>query len=277
MGTHDPIITHRGGQIAYRLRGAGPNVLMIQGVGVHGDGWLPQVEAMQSRFTCVTFDNRGMGRSDPPPKGEPLTVQSMADDCAVLMQRLGWTSAHVIGHSLGGAVALQLALDAPQHVDSLSLLCTFASGRDAAPMTMRMLYLGMRTRLGSRSMRRSGFLQLVMSRRGIAATPDAGLLAVELEPLFGHDLADQPPVVNQQLKALRAFDVSDRLNELAAIPTLVVTAAEDPIAPPRAGRRLAQGIPGARYVELDNASHGVPIEQPARMNELLIEHLSANP
>ena len=267
-------IEHRGGRISFRVRGGGAPVVLIQGVGVHGDGWLPQVDALRSRFTCLTIDNRGMGGSEAPPSNVPLTVESMADDCRAVMTHLDWLNAHVVGHSLGGAVAQQLAVTSPAMVSSLSLLCTFASGRDAAPMTLRMIHLGMRSRVGTRRMRRAGFLRLVMSRRGFAAC-DVETTAARLEPLFGHDLADQPPIVDRQLKALRQFDLADQLPALANITTLVVSAAEDPIAPPSGGQRLANAIPGARHVELPDASHGVPLEQPDRVNQLLLDHLTA--
>jgi pimeloyl-ACP methyl ester carboxylesterase len=71
---------------------------------------------------------------------------------------------------------------------------------------------------------------------------------------------------------MRRCDPSSRLGNLAGLPALVVSASYDPIAPPRAGRRLASLLPGARYVELEDASHGVPIEQPDRINALLTEH-----
>jgi pimeloyl-ACP methyl ester carboxylesterase len=74
---------------------------------------------------------------------------------------------------------------------------------------------------------------------------------------------------------MRAADATPRLAELAGVPTLVVSAAHDPIAPPRAGRALAAGIPGARYVEMPDASHGAPIHQAGQVNALLLDHLTA--
>jgi pimeloyl-ACP methyl ester carboxylesterase len=76
----------------------------------------------------------------------------------------------------------------------------------------------------------------------------------------------------KQLGAMKRFDATPRLGELAGIPTLVVSAAHDPIAPPNAGRAIAAGIPAARYVEFADASHGVTIHQAARINGLLLEH-----
>jgi len=246
-------------------------VVLIQGVGVAGSGWTPQVDALRAEFTCLTFDNRGMGASQPIGSA-PVSVRQMADDTRWLMSQLGWESAHVVGHSLGGPVALEMALTHPPGVRSLSLLCTLARGRDATALTWRMLWLGMRSRIGPRRARRRAFLEIVMPPSALEGA-DRDALAAELAPLFGHDLADQPPVAMKQLAALRAFDATGRLGRITHTPTLVVSAAHDPIAPPRHGRALAEAIPGARYVEFAGASHGLPIQHAARVDELLLEHL----
>jgi pimeloyl-ACP methyl ester carboxylesterase len=267
-------IDHRGCRIVYEVRGQGSPVVLIQGVGVHGGGWRPQVDALSERYTCLSYDNRGMGQSQP--AGAPIeqvTVEQMAEDVEALMQAEGWDTAHIVGHSLGGLTALHLALTAPQRVRSLSLLCTFAGGRDAAPPTPRMIWLGARSRIGTRRMRRRAFLQIVMPPEALAES-DPEKLAEQLAPLFGHDIADQPPIVSAQLAAMRAYNATPRLGELAGMPTLVVSAFHDPIAPPRAGRTLAGGIPGARYVEIPDASHGVPIQSPDQINALLLDHFA---
>ena len=124
-----PVVEHRGCALSYAVRGEGPPVLLIQGVGVHGSAWRPQVEALSARYRCLSFDNRGLGRSQP--RGAALSVEQMAEDAQALMDAQGWDSAHVVGHSLGGLIAQHLALSARARVRSLSLLCTFSRGRDA--------------------------------------------------------------------------------------------------------------------------------------------------
>jgi pimeloyl-ACP methyl ester carboxylesterase len=261
---------YHGCRFAYRVEGSGPPVVLIQGVGVAGSGWNPQAGALRGEFACLTFDNRGMGASQPI-GGAAVGVRQMADDTLWLMSQLGWQSAHVVGHSLGGPVALEMALSQPARVRSLSLLCTLARGRDATSLTGRMLWLGLRSRIGPRRARRHAFLQMVMPPDALHGT-DRDALAAELAPLFGHDLADQPPVAMKQLAALRAYDARDRLGQVSA-PTLVMSAAHDPIVPPRHGRALARAIEGARYQEFPDASHGLPIQHAARVNELLRAHL----
>jgi len=260
---------HGGCRFACRLSGNGIPVLLIQGTGVQGDGWQPQVAGLVAQCQCLTFDNRGMGQSQP--TGTLISVAQMAEDARVLMDMSGWSSAHVVGHSLGGPIGLQLALDAPERVRSLALLCTFARGRDVFPLTPRTLGLALRMQIGPLAQRRRAFLNLVMRTAGLAvAEQDA--LAEHLGTLFGHDLAVQPPIANQQLAALRACDLTTRLGEIAT-PTLVVSATYDPIAPPKLGHVLARGIREAIYVEIPDASHAVTVQYADRINELLMRHL----
>src|SRR5262245_25412040 len=121
-------------------------------------------------------------------------------------------------------------------------------------------------------MRRRGFLRLVLPPRTPA---DTDALALRLTELFGHDLADPPSIVGRQLRAMRRADPSARLRTLVGLPTLVVSSAHDPIAPPRAGHALAALIPGARYVEVPDASHGLPMTHADLINQLLYRHFTA--
>ena len=248
-------------------------MVLIQGVGVHGGAWAPQISALASHYECLSFDNRGMGGSQP--VGAPLTIEQMAEDTLALMDAQGWASAHLVGHSMGGLIALHVSLSARDRVRSLSLLCSFARGRDATKLTPGMLWTGLRTRIGTRAQRRNAFLEIVMPP-SVLATSNLGNLAAEFAPLFGHDLADQPPISMKQLSAMNRYDATPRLSELAGLPTLVVSAEHDPIARPEIGRVMAAAIPGAKFVEIPDASHGVTLQHPHKITALLSEHLSGN-
>jgi pimeloyl-ACP methyl ester carboxylesterase len=244
---------HHGCEITYAVRGAGPTVLFVLGVGVHGDGWLPQIEEVTAGHMCLTFDNRGMGRSLP--SGTPVTVEQTAEDARAVLNAELIGSTPEVGQSLADLVALQVALSFRDRVRSLSLLRTFPSGWAAAPLTLRMIWLGLRSRVGARRKRRRSFLRLVLPA---GQDPRKAGLADRLAVLFGHDLADQTPIIRGQPRAMRAANLEGRLSELAVVPTQVVSARHDPIAPPRAGRRLQNGIPGPRYVKAADASHDLP-------------------
>ena len=262
------VVAREGCYLHYTVRGSGPPMLFIQGVGVQGDGWLPQIDELSAGFTCHSFDNRGMGRSQPVEAA--ITVDRLANDATAVLDAERVRSAHVVGHSLGGLIALQMALSHRERVKSLSLLCTFSGGKTAAPLTNRLFWLGLATRIGTRRMRRRAFLRLVMPPGKLT---NAEHMAERLSTLFGHDIADRAPIASQQLAALRKADVSPWLSELDGLPALVVSGAHDPIAPPSAGAALAAGIPGARYVEVADASHTLPITHADLTNRLLREHL----
>jgi len=268
-----PFLTTPAATIHYTREGQGPPVLLIQGVGVVGEGWRPQIEGLSNRFALVAFDNRGFGRSVI--RDGRLTIEDMAADALAVMAAEGFDSFHVAGHSMGGVIAQAVALHAPARVRSLAFLCTFARGKDGAAMSMPMLITSMRVRIGTRAMRRNAFLELIMPARYLATT-DRAALANRLTPLFGYDLANQPFFVMKQLNAMSLYDAGPRLADLSAIPTLVVSASEDRVAPVRNGRALAAAIPGAKYIELTDAAHGVTMHRADEINAILADHWARN-
>lgn len=265
-----PVLSTYGARVSYARVGTGEPVLLIQGVGAIGKAWTPQVEALKQRFSVITFDNRGIGASTIT-EGR-LTIESMADDALAILDAEGIDRCHVVGHSMGGLIAMQLALISPRRVKSLALLCTFPDGQSGVRLTRNTFFTGIRTRLGTRNMRRNAFLSLVLSKAGMRSE-QLRTLATEMTDLFGRDLADQPSIIMKQLRAMSRFDPTWRLRCLASIPTLVVSGEEDRIAVPAYGRKLAGAIPGAAYLQLEKAGHAVPIESPESINRLLAEHM----
>ncbi len=255
----------------YDVAGEGQPVLLIQGAGVTGSGWGPQVAELAGEFQCLSFDNRGIGMSAN--GSRTLTIEQMAGDARALLDGAGWESAHVVGHSMGGLIAQQLALDAPERVRSLALFCTFAKGSQAARISPRVLWMAIPTRIGTRAMRRRAFLRMLFPRDFLAEC-DSRLLALKVGAVIGRDLADSPAIMMKQLAAMRTHDCVQQLHRLSNIPTLVVSAREDPIALPVYGRELSERIPGSRYVEIPGASHGMTIQMPGRVNHLLQHHFA---
>ena len=266
-----PHVKVEGARIHYLQEGQGPPVVLVQGVGVIGNGWKPQVDGLRDRYSLITIDNRGIGRSASEGR---LTVEAMADDVLAVADAAGLDRFHLAGHSMGGIIAQQVALTARARVTSLALLCTFFKGAQGTMVAPAMLPAAIRSRVGTRRMRRRAFVELVMPR-AFLATQDRDQVCADLADLFGRDLADQPPIVMQQLRAMGRYDASARLATLAGIPTLVLSGAKDGIAQPVFGRALAAAIPGARYVEIPDAGHAVPIQKADQTNEMLAAHWSA--
>jgi pimeloyl-ACP methyl ester carboxylesterase len=254
--------------LAYRLDGEGPPLVMIQGVAAYGTSPNPQIEILKHHYECLSFDNRGIGASQP--AAREVSVPQMARDTLALMQHAGWTSAHVVGHSLGGLTALEVALLNKSRVRSLTLLNTFARGADASRMTAKLLWILLRLRFAPRFIRRDAFMELVLPP---GYKGDAKKVAKVLSGVFGHDIGDMPSAARQQLKAMKACDVTPELAQLAGIPTLIVTGEKDVIARPDSGRSLAAGIPGAKYVEIPGASHAFPILEAERCAALTVRHI----
>jgi pimeloyl-ACP methyl ester carboxylesterase len=266
-----PVLELAGTRLSFGTAGGGDGLpaLFIQGVNVAGQGWRPQVAELSRHRPVAWFDNRGIGQSTP--AGE-VTIEVMAADALALLDALGWRRAHLVGHSMGGIIAQEAALQAPGRVASLALLSTFGRGKDAVKLTAFVLGVGLRTRIGTRAMRRRAFLEIVFPP-GYLAAVDRDRIAAEIGELFGHDLAAQPPVVMRQMRALAAHDAFGRLPALRTIPALVAGGAEDRLALPKYGRELAAQI-GGRYVEFAGAAHGLPIQKAAELNALLAEHFA---
>ena len=172
---------------------------------------------------------------------------------------------------MGGLIAQHIALTHPKRATSLSLLCTFLRGAQGSTPTLGMLPTAIRSRVGTRRMRRHAFLELIMPPAALQGL-DRDTIAERFAVLFGRDLADQDPITMTQLRCMGRYDVSARLAELSTIPTVVVSATHDRIARPAYGRALAEAIPGARFVEFADAGHALPIQCAPQINELLAEH-----
>ena len=259
-----------GCSLAYWREGGGETILFVQGTGVHGAAWKPQVAALPG-YDRIWFDNRGMGKSQP--RGAaPITVEQMAKDALAVLDDAGVERAHVVGHSLGGCIALELALQATERVASLALMCTAADGPGLVKMTWPTLWRGVRTMIGTLRSRRAAFLENVLTPSEHTAK-DLDQTAAELEPLFGHDLGKLPSVAMKQVSAMGKWNVEARLGELKALPVLVMGADQDVIARPPLMRSLAEGL-DKELVLLENAAHGVPLTNPARVNAIFGDFLT---
>lgn len=252
-------------------------MLLVQGSGVAGCAWRPQVDALSARHRCVTFDNRGVGGSGAIPG--TLGVEDLVGDALAVLDVAGIDRAHVVGHSMGGLVAHRLALRAPARVRSLALLGTFACGARAAELSPWLVWVGLRANVGPRSMRRRAFLEMIASPAELASTDLESVMA-RYEDVLGRGLADAPAAAVRACVRAMSRDGEagiGALRALASIPTLVVSAEHDRIAPVRHGEELARAIPGATFERWEGTAHGMTIERAAALGERLARHFASAP
>ena len=248
--------------LSYDTTGHGEAVLLIQGVGVAGCGWQPQIESLAKHFEVAWFDNRGIGDSP----GSPSNVLAMSQDALGVMDAFGWPRAHVVGHSLGGVIAQQMAVLAPHRITSLGLLCTYARGRSAISLHPADIWLNMRTAIGTQAMRRRAFFELVSDP--VRDTSEENIL--ELESVFGRNLAALPRNAMAQVFALARWNLGKDLGS-PDTPALVVSASNDRVAPVAEGPLLAERW-NTEWVEVAGG-HAVPIQGAERINSLLVDFL----
>lgn len=240
-----------------------PVLLLGSSLGTTGAMWEPQLAALAAAFRVVRYDHRGHGGS-PVPAG-PYTVGELADDVLALADRLGADTFCYAGLSLGGMVGMELAARAPERVDRLVLLCTSALLGPAQSWTAR-----------ADAVRRGGTAAVADTVVARWFHPD--FVAAHPDLLVGYRamLASTPTEGYAGCcEAIRDMDLTDRLGAVRA-PTLVLAGADDPATPPAHGAAIAEGIPGARLVVVDGAAHLANVEQPDRVAELMLAHLTTH-
>ena len=263
MSAAQAIAYGSGVRIAYEAVGAGPPLVLVQGLGYARWGWDPVVPALAEEFTVVTFDNRGIGESDAP--AGPYTTRELAGDVVSVLDAAGWEQAHVVGTSLGGMVAQEVALGWPDHVGRLVLACTTPGGEAAFPLperTLRLLAEGP-TLPPEVALRR--FVENALSERSVRERPDL------VQRLYERRLAAPPDPAGWQAQAAAgvSHDALARLGQIEA-PTLVLHGTDDAVVDPRNADLLERAIPGARAVLLPGAGHLFFWEEPERFVELVV-------
>ena len=239
-----------------------PPVILLHGLGSMGESWQLQFQPLAALgFRVIAPDVPGYGWSPWP--GGKVSIPRFADLIAQFMDGVGASPAHIVGISMGGTIALQLALDHPQRVKSLVLVNTFARLR---PQSLgEWLY----------------FLRRAVMARLVGVEKQADLVAWRIFPkpeqeelretLRRQILQADASVYRATMSALFRFNALPRLREIQ-VPTLVVTGSEDTTVPPRVQEeQLARGIPTARHVVIPGAGHAVIADSPEAFNQVLVE------
>ena len=226
-------------KIAWDRRGNGAPLLLIHGLGYARWGWEPVLPELAEQFDVILFDNRGIGESDAPPG--PYTVAEMAADAVQVLDEAGVARAHVVGTSLGGMIAQELALAHPERVDRLVLACTTPGGQKAHPMPQVTVALMAEAATLEPAVALRRFVENALAPATVEAHPEI------VEQIMAHRLAtaQQPAAWAAQASAGATFAAYDRLGGLAA-PTLVQHGDEDVVVDPRNADLLVELLPDAR-------------------------------
>jgi pimeloyl-ACP methyl ester carboxylesterase len=280
-----PHLERDGVKISYRLHGtSGDPLLLLMGLGIDSNGWALQVPAFAANHRLLLVDNRGVGRSGKPPG--PYSTATMADDAIAALDAAGIERAHVVGLSMGGMIAQEVAIRHPHRVGALALCSTYARpGREV-------------TETSEKGNSQFGGISLVELAKGgqvdLSKFDVRGLLDFLLPLVFSArflkenssflDMFLAQALANGfsaegffgQVGAVLSHDTVARLGTVKS-PTLVMTGTVDDLVPPHHSDELQRLIPGAKLTRVEGGTHGFNFEMSVRFNEILLEFLAAHP
>ena len=253
-------------EIQYVDEGSGFPVVLIHGLAGDHTAWAAPMQSWSRDHRVLAFDNRGAGQSTQ--VDEPISTEDMARDTLALMDEVGIDRAHVVGRSMGGAIAQHMALMEPERVHTLVVLASFAK---LDPVGVRVLtnmrqVLEWRDDWGDHA--RHSVANFV-SPAFFNENPEA---IAQIEDLIGGETR-LPACYIRQNHACLEHDTLDRLAEITC-PTLILAGGSDPICSLTSTRWMQDGFPNAESVIFDGSSHFFLIEQPERFMEVMGEWLA---
>jgi pimeloyl-ACP methyl ester carboxylesterase len=263
-----PTVEVPGTELNYERAGAGEPLLLIQGMSANHKAWGPLVPLLQQSFETIAFDNRGMGLSRPVTEG--FSIAEMAADTVGLLDALEIESAHVLGISMGGMIAQELALAHPGRLRTLTIGCSYCGGEGSQLMDPAD-FQGLVEAMGSGDQDR-------VFRAMYELNLSPGFRAEESRYADFTAMAAALPApretIGLQVQAIMAHDTQERLPGID-LPTLVLHGTVDRVLGYPNGPLIASKIPGARLETYEDVGHMFWWEQPERSAELLREHALA--
>lgn len=246
----------------YRRDGAGEPVVLLHGLGGSGADWQGQFEALSAHHDVIAPDFRGHGASPGPPGAWRMT--DFAADVVELLRSVGATPAHVVGLSLGGMVAFQMAVDAPEMVRSLVIVNSGPAfpGRSWRGRLLIWSRLAMIRWRGMEPMGRT------IAQRLFPAAEQAELA----HAFVSHFVTNSPDHYANTLRAIQHFDVADRLGKVRC-PVLAISGDRD-YTPLAAKEAWVRHLPAARLEVITDSGHATPVDQPAAFLRALEQFLA---
>lgn len=253
----------------YELAGAGPAVVFISGITADHAGWkLFQVPAFTAAgYRCLVFDNRDVGQTGDSPL-PAYGIRQFAADTMALMDHLALERVHLVGYSMGGMIAQEIALAHPERLRTLTLMCS-AAKVDAYTRSMFEAFV-----VNKRRLDREEFLRAFALRVFGHAYYAAGGPQVWLDRMLAHPYPQSDAAFVRQTEAILGHDAAERAREIK-VPTHVVAGGEDTMLPPRYSEELARGIPGSELTVIAGAGHAVHVERSAEFNRAVLGFLGS--
>jgi 3-oxoadipate enol-lactonase len=263
-----PSLNAGGVELFYRDDGAGQPVLFIQGLGVDHRGWGAVTRPLAKRFRCISFDNRDVGRSST--VDAPYDVLDMADDALGLLDAMGIAQADIVGTSMGGVIAQEMAIRHPERVRKLVLVTTYTSGDPRGSAIFEGQALLRRT-LSREEYCRATFWS-VYSHQDYRR--EDGFIETMIARTAGNDLWQPQDAYERHVRAVTSAATEGRLHKIVA-PTLILAGAEDILTPMRFSELLARDIPENRLEVVEGAGHGMIWSHADRVVDRIDGFLSA--
>jgi pimeloyl-ACP methyl ester carboxylesterase len=258
--------------ICYKVRGQGKPLVLIMGYSGGQIGWMFQRRAFAKHYRVITFDNRGVGKTDKPDGA--YSIRMMADDTVGLMDYLGIEKAHILGVSMGGMIAQEIAINYPGRVGKLILGCT-AAGKNGASGISAVFPEA----LGLSEDNTYDDVRSLPIRKVVNSLCSYGFnkchyrwLVAQLARVFFRFSSQVG--LRGQLEAIMGHVTFDRLQKISS-PTMVITGTEDRIVTPGSSEELVDVIPGARLVRFEGGSHTFFIEERGRFNREVLDFLGS--
>ena len=259
-----PYTENNGVKISWEERGGGDPLLLIMGLGYPSDMWYRTVPVVSRHYRTITFDNRGVGRSDSP--AGPYSISQMASDAAAVLDAAGIDRAHVFGVSMGGMIAQEFALTYPSRLRSLILGCTAPGGPNAVRADNEVIEV---------LMQRGNMSPEEGVRAAVPFIYDPATPRERVEEDLKVRLRAYPSAASYfaQIDGIMKFEAYSRLAQING-PTLVIHGHHDRLVPPGNGELIANRIPGAKLVMLKDASHIFVTDQPDAAHRAVLSFLS---
>jgi pimeloyl-ACP methyl ester carboxylesterase len=271
-GAEMPQANVNGIRLFYKVQGQGEALVLVPGLGAGHTAWFRQLHAFKKHYQVIAFDPRSIGRSDRPK--QPYAFKALADDVVGLMDHLAIKRAHILGQSLGGLVAQEVAIDYPDRVLKLVLVSSTVAGGDTNPTNPELMEtLGYRgedkdidfSKMNTRKTMNAVIGMSFNNRPYRKAMQFLSRFFVKPEMFDG---------LSDQLRAISGHNTVDRL-QLIKAQTLVITGAEDRIVSPHSSEVLADKIPNAKLIMVKDGSHGFNVEMTSRFNREVLDFLRA--